>query len=136
MKILGCSLESEFWKCDPSWEHISIYGVGTFEVPSMIVLEYLQNGIPLLALRTTIYCKLTEEEIGTPILWTDGFFCWMTSYAFYISKGMIQLDSGFLSHMENVNFIKPLLIALIELGLLNISDRDHQKTRSSNPSPN
>ena len=118
MKILGCSLEAEFWKCDPNWEHISIHEVGTFEVPPMIILEYLQSGIPLLAKRTTIYCKLTGEEIGTPILWTDGFFCWMTSYIFYISKGMIQLDSGFLSHMENVNFINPPIDSIDRVGII------------------
>lgn len=118
MKILGCSLEAEFWKCDPNWEHISISEIDTFEIPPRIILEYLQGGIPLLAKRTTIYCKLTGEEIGTPILWTDGFFCWMTSYIFYISKGMIQLDSGFLSHMENVNFINPPIDSIDRVGIL------------------
>lgn len=118
MKILGCSLEAEFWKCDPRWEPTSIHGVGTFEVPSMIILEYLQDGIPLLAKRTTIYCKLTGEEIGTPILYTDGVFCWMTSYTFYISKGMIQLDSDFLSHIENANFIIPPIDSIDRAGII------------------
>lgn len=107
MHVLGCWLEAEIWDCKPDSGKHQLFNCGRFAIPDKKVIDYINKGIVVHATRGFTFCQLTQEIIGPISLKTDGTYCWTKSYQYYVSKGMLELDSEFKNHIENNGFELP-----------------------------
>lgn len=107
MRVLGCWLEAEIWDCKPEWENSQLFDYEKFIIPETNIILYLKKGIGVIETRGVSYSKITKEPIGGVLIMTDGTYCWTKSYQYYVSKGMLEIDSEFKNHIENNGFELP-----------------------------
>lgn len=81
-------------------------------------LTYLKSGHLLFAKRTILFCPITKELIGPPIIKYDNAFIWTSEYIFYLKKGMLQIDDSLKKNIIKNNFKVPDL-SLTDKQLLN-----------------
>jgi len=71
------------------------------------IIQYLQGGINLLSLRTIFYDIKDKDEMGVPVIYTDGEWLWTTEYIYYIDKYDLKIDQAFLKYLLNRSFKLP-----------------------------
>ena len=73
------------------------------------ICNYLRSGITLVACGGVVEDVLFPENgvVGPPDAMTDGKWLWPGDLAYYVERYNLQLDSGFVEHMEKQNWIVP-----------------------------
>ena len=106
IKIIGFWQESGWKGSLKNIDSVDFSPKNTYEVQEK-VLNYLSAGVFIFGLRTNSICIFSNEDIGSPTVYTDGEFAWTNEYIHYLKNGYISINKDLLIQIKKNNYICP-----------------------------